>query len=301
MRDRIIARQSLHVTARFIESAKPRLGVRNAINAYQRSIAPISLQRAEAVASTEHLERLLKRAVQEPGTRPRFLLKLLASNVFVFAKHPAGETQTVWNSHTVAWIRHDGEHVLPVFTSEAALARAPIPGTSAFRVHVQSLLEANPNTHCHVNPGSIYDVPFSADELTYTLARIARAGGATTLMHGAREIGAIANSHPLLVSRLMTFLATVDQVEQAYFTEAELTPLPSRPIQIAILATESVQIVESISNVVEETYGKGQPAKVRILLRDSPEYLSVKTSRMAPFYDREWGARLLALKPDAFS
>ena len=259
------------------------------------------LFRSKAVASTEHLEKLLKRAALEPGTRPRFLQKLLASDVFVLTQHPAGEAQTVWNSRTVAWIRHDGEEVLPLFTSEAALAKAPIPGTTAFRIRVQSALEANPNLHCHVNPGSAYDVPFSADELTRALARIARAGGATTLMHGAREIGAIANGHPLLVSGLMTFLATVSQVEQAYFMEAELTPLRRRPIQIAILATESVQIVETISKVVEETYGKGQPAKVRILIRDSPEYLSVKAAGMAPFYDREWASRLLALKPVALS
>jgi hypothetical protein len=253
------------------------------------------------VASTEHLERLLKRAVQEPGTRPRFLQKLLASNVFVLTKHPAGEPQTVWNTQTVAWIRHDGVQVIPLFTSEEALTKAPIPGQTAFSIHVQSLLEANPNTHCHVNPGSMFDVPFSADELTQALARIGRAGGATTLMLGARENAAIAKSHPLLVSALMTFLAGVGQVERAYFLEAELTPLPRRPIQVAILVTESVQIAEAISRVVEETYGKEQPAKVRIFLRDSPEYLSVKASRMAPFYDHEWGARLLALKPDAVS
>lgn len=251
------------------------------------------------MASTEHLERLLKRAVLEPGTRPRFLKKLLGSNAFVFIHHPAAEAQTVWNSQTVAWIRHDGARVIPIFTSQEALAKAPIPGKTAFCIHVQSLLEANPNTHCHVNPGSMYEIPFSADELANALATIAQAGGSTTLMHGARENAAIANSHPLLVSKLITFLAGISQVEQAYFLEAELDQRPSRPLQIAILVTESVQGAEAISKAVEGTYGKEQPVKVRIFLRDAPEYLSIKTAGMAPFYDREWGARLLALKPDA--
>jgi hypothetical protein len=253
------------------------------------------------VASTEHLERLLKRAVLEPGTRPRFLKKLLASNAFVFIRHPAGEAQTVWNSQSVAWIRHDGAHVYPIFTSEEALAKAPIPGKTAFSIHVQSLFEADPNIHCHVNPGSMYEMEISADELAHALASIAQAGGATTLMLGARENAAIANSHPLLTSKLMTFLAGISQVEQAYFLEAELSQLPSRPLQIAILVSESVQIVEAISKVVEGTYGKEQPAKVRIFLPNSPEYLSVRAAGIAPFYDREWGARLLALKPDALS
>jgi hypothetical protein len=247
------------------------------------------------VASTEHLERLLKRAVLEPGTRPRFLKKLLASNAFVFTHHPGGEAQTIWNSQTVAWIRHDGEKVLPLFTSQEALAKAPIPGATAFNVHVQSFLEANPNTHCHVNPGSTYDMPFSADELARALARIAQNGDATKLMFGARENAAIANSHPLLTSKLMALLAEVSQVEQAYFLEAELGHSPSRPPHIAVLVTETVQVAEAISRVFEGMYGREQPVKVRILLRDSPEYLSAKAAGMAPFYDREWGARRLAL------
>lgn len=53
------------------------------------------------MATTGHLERMLKRAFMEPGTRPRFLKKLLASNAFAFIQHPEGETPTVWNSQTV--------------------------------------------------------------------------------------------------------------------------------------------------------------------------------------------------------
>ncbi|HEV2680742.1 MAG TPA: SseB family protein [Rhodanobacter sp.] len=253
------------------------------------------------MASTEHLEALLKRAVLEPGTRPRFLKMLLASNAFVFIPYPEGEAQTVWNSQPIAWIRHDGAYVYPLFTSEEALAKAPLPGKTAFNVHVQSLFDANPNRHCIVNPGSTYEMQISADELAHALASIAQAGGATTLMLGARENAAIANSHPLLASKLMTFLAGISQVEQAYFLEAELSQLPSRPLQIAILVSESVQIAEAISKVVEGTYGKEQPAKVRIFLPNSPEYLSVRAAGIAPFYDREWGARLLTLESDAFS
>src|SRR6185437_948387 len=257
-----------------------------------------TILRTDRVASTEHLERLLKRAVLEPGTRPRFLKKLLASHVFVFIHHPEGEAQTVWNSQIVAWVRHDGAHVYALFTSEEALSKAPLPGKAAFSIHVQSLFEANPNVHCIVNPGSTYEMQISADELAHALASIAQAGGATTLMLGARENAAIANSHPLLASKLMTFLAGISQVEQAYFLEAELGQLPSRPLQIAILVSESVQIAEAISKVVDGTYGKEQPAKVRIFLQNSPEYLSVRAAGIAPFYDREWGARLLPLKPE---
>lgn len=251
------------------------------------------------MASTEHLERLLKRAALEPGTRPRFLRKLLGSNAFVFIHHPEGEAQTVWNSQTVAWIRHDGARVIPLFTSQEALAKATIPGMTAFNIHVQSLFEASPNRHCIVNPGSTYEMQISADELAHALASIAQAGGATTLMLGACENAAISNRHPLLVSKLMSFLAGISQVEQAYFLEAELTELPSRPIQIAILVTEIVQVAEAISSAVEGTYGKEQPAKVRILLRDTPQYHSVKAAGIAPFYDREWSTRLLRINPNA--
>lgn len=249
------------------------------------------------MASTEHLERLLKRAVLEPGTRPQFLKKLLASKAFVFIHHPAGEVQTVWNSQTVAWIRHDGARVIPLFTSKEALAKTPRPGNAAFSIHVQSLLEATPNTDCYVNPGSTYDIQFSADDLARALASIAQVGGATTLMLGASENAAIARSHSLLVSKLMTLLAGISQVEQAYFLEAELNPLPSRPIRIAILISESVQIAETISMTIEGMYGSKQPADVRVYLQDSPEYLSLKAAGIAPFYDREWTTRLLALKP----
>jgi ATP-dependent exoDNAse (exonuclease V) alpha subunit len=255
----------------------------------------------EIVASTEHLERLLKRAALEPGTRPRFLKKLLGSNAFVFIHHPEGEEQTVWNSQTVAWIRHDGARVIPLFTSREALAKATIPGKTAFNIHVQSLFDASPNRHCIVNPGSTYEMQISAEELAHALASIAQAGGATRLILGARENAAIAKRHPLLVSNLMTFLTGITQVEQAYFLEAELTELPGRPMQIAILVTAIVQIEGAISNAVEGTYGSEQPAKVRILLRDTPEYHSVKAAGIAPFYDREWNARLLTIRPDAVS
>jgi hypothetical protein len=253
------------------------------------------------MASSEHLDKLLKRAALEPGTRWRFLKKLLKSNAFVFIHHPAGEAQTVWNSRTVAWIRNDGMEVIPLFTSEAALAKAPIPGKAAFSVHVQSLLEAHPNTHCHVNPGSTYDVPFSADELAHALTSIAEAGGATTLMLGARENAAIANTHPSLTAKLMAFLAGVSQVERAYFLEAELNQPPSRPMQIAVLVTDGVQITEAISKIVEGLHEETQPARVRTFFLGSPEYVSIKASGIAPFYDREWNMRLLAVKPNAIS
>jgi hypothetical protein len=94
-------------------------------------------------------------------------------------------------------------------------------------------------------------------------------------------------------------VAGISPVEQAYFLEAELNQLPSRPIQIAILLTESVQIVDAISKAVEGTYGKEQRTKVHIFLRDSPEYLSMKTAETAPFYDREWPTRLLTLQSSA--
>lgn len=253
------------------------------------------------MASTKHLERLLKRAVLEPGTRPQFLKKLLASNAFVFIHYPAGEAQTVWNSQPVAWIRHDGAYVYPLFTSEEALAKAPIPGRTAFNIHVQSLFDANPNRHCIVNPGSMYEMQISADELAHALASIARAGGTTTLMLGARENAAIASNHPLLASKLMTFLAGISQVEQAYFLEAELSSPPSRPIQIAILANEDVQIGEAVAKAIEGTYGSERPAGVLVLLQGSPEYLSLKAAGIAPFYDRRWMPRLLKLKPDTLS
>lgn len=250
------------------------------------------------MASTEHLERLLKRAVLEPGTRPRFLKKLLASHVFVFIHHPEGEAQTVWNSQIVAWVRHDGAHVYALFTSEEALSKAPLPGKAAFSIHVQSLFEANPNVHCIVNPGSTYEMQISVDELAHALASIAQAGGATTLMLGARENAAIADSHPLLTSKLMTFLAGISQVEQAYFLEAELSQLPSRPLQIAILVSERVQIGKAIATAIEGVYGNEQPPEVRAFVQGSPEYASLKAARIAPFYDRKWVPRLLALKPD---
>ena len=253
------------------------------------------------MASTEHLDRLLKRAVLEPGTRSRFLKKLLRSNAFVFIHHPADEAQTVWNSKTVAWIRNDGVEVIPLFTSEAALAKAPIPGKAAFSVHVQSLLEANPNTHCHINPGSTYDVQFSADELAHALASIAQAGGATTLMLAARENAAIANTHPLLTTKLMTFLAGISQVEQAYFLEAELSQIPCRPLQIAILANENCQITEALSIAIEGAYKSEKPPEVRIFPAGSPEYLALKAAGIAPFFDREWNTRLRAPNHDAFS
>jgi len=252
------------------------------------------------VASAGHLERMLKRAFMEPGTRPRFLKKLLASSAFVFIQHPEGEAQTVWNSQTVVWIRYDGAHVIPLFTSEEALRKAPRSGNSAFSINVQSLLEATPNTHCHVNPGSPYNIEFSADDLACALKGIAQAGGSTKLMLGAAENAAIAKNHHLLASKLMTCLAGISQVEQAYFLEAELSQLPSRPLQIAILASEDCRIAETISGAIEGVYKSELPAEVRVFLKGSPEHLSLKAAGIAPFYDREWGARLLALKPDTF-
>jgi hypothetical protein len=273
----------------------------NATDACKRSASSITSERTELVASAEHLERLLKRAVLEPGTRPRFLKKLLASNAFVFIQHPAGEVQTVWNSQTVAWIRYDGAQVIPLFTSQEALARAPILGKTAFCINVQSLLEANPNTHFHVNPGSPYDMQYSADDLAYVLTSIAQVGGSMKLMHGAAENAAIAKSHNLLASKLMTCLAGISQVEKAYFLEAELNQLPSRPLQIAIVASEDCQIAETISIAIEGAYKSKRPAEVRVFLQGSPEHLSLKAAGIAPFYDREWRTRLLALKPNALS
>ncbi|WP_162258307.1 SseB family protein [Frateuria sp. Soil773] len=250
------------------------------------------------MATTGHLERMLKRAFMEPGTRPRFLKKLLASNAFVFIQHPEGETPTVWNSQTVAWIRYDGAEVIPLFTSEEALSKAPMPGSSAYSVNVQSLLEANPNTHCHVNPGSTYDMQFSADDLTRALASVAQAGGSTRLMPGAAENAAIAKNHHLLTSKLMTCLAGISQVEKAYLLEADLSQLLTRPLRIAILASEDCRIAETISGAIEGAYKSKLPAEVRVFLKGSPEHLSMKAAGTAPFYDREWGPRLLTLEKD---
>jgi hypothetical protein len=89
---------------------------------------------------------------------------------------------------------------------------------------------------------------------------------------------------------------------------ATLPPFREQPVIVAAIETcekdgeevyelralvKSVQVSEAISKVVEGAYGKKRPVKVRLFLRDTPEYFSVKAAGLAPFYDREWDARLL--------
>src|ERR1700727_2297871 len=106
------------------------------------------------MASAQQLERALTRAVREAGARPALYKMLMDSEVLVFVEAPGGQVPTIWDTKIVAWVRRDGEKVIPIFTSSMALRKTKHRGQLTYKVKVRELFNANREIAFHVNPGS---------------------------------------------------------------------------------------------------------------------------------------------------
>lgn len=116
------------------------------------------------------LEVSLKKAADDPASRPLFFRELLESKVLII---PAGEKPRVVNGVvprdtkiSIASIKFGGRQCVPFFTSESRLPA----GTEYLRLEAKALFEITRGAYLVMNPGVAYGKEFFPDEVARLLA-----------------------------------------------------------------------------------------------------------------------------------
>lgn len=249
------------------------------------------------MTSSEQLERALRCATREPGARPALYRELLRSEVFVLATAPDGVAATLWNSKIVAWIRFDGVHVIPCFTTIKKARKAAESGHFAYKVKIRSLFEANKECDFHLNPNSEFDLKLSTNDVSSLLERgTVNLGVTRSAMNGDIQLKRSGDELVAVASALTVLLAQYSDIKQAYFFEVEQMSSGYQALVIGILASKDDKtLVQAISTILLDTYSGRLPIDVCFMLPNGAELSALKRASVDPFYDRDWGNRLVDL------
>lgn len=204
------------------------------------------------------LEIALKKAVEDPASRPLFFRELLDSNVLIL---PAGEPPTVINGVlveatkvTLAQVPFEGQPAVPFFTSESRLPER----AKYLRLSAKAFFEMTRGATLVLNPGSAYGKGFFPEEVARLLdgSFFQPQERHVTQQPTQVKIGQPSDYPKELVAALASLYRTVPQVHRAWLafyhnpardTEGGLLiALDAEPQQIDRITGESGVVIDSI-------------------------------------------------------
>jgi hypothetical protein len=247
------------------------------------------------MTSSEHLERLLRRAIREPGARPALYRAFLNSVVYILVCTPEGLARTIQNGRIVAWVRYDGVHVIPCFLKKKHAVKACDRNQYVFEVGARSVMETNKNCGLHLNPNVGPEMQLSPQDVATLLAHgtISSFAKQFTLCDDAK-IARLTEELPSVISALTILFATHACIERAYCYQLEQPSRGSRSLVIGLIGDRvDTSIVHDISTVVGDTYTGDQAVDTCLMKPGGRELTAIEEVNIQPFYDRRWGAQLV--------
>jgi len=254
-----------------------------------------------AIESETPLERLLRHAATEPGMRPEFYRRLLASDVLVPVDQPGqiGPYPAGTNLNIISLVRDDGVVVIPFFTSAARVCEAPV-GNKCVQMNVRDLFKTNPGKHFHVNPCSLFGREFVPVEVQSLLKH----GGLMIpcRIHVKQNDTAV-TLVPLqdppthVLDELKVLLARNPQVQAAYIGELR-TPQEAvkKSCMLAFDFTPKAdvdRILRDVATVITEHMTSHSPHVDLVVRPRNGSHLAKAFEAIAPFYVIGWAGRFL--------
>lgn len=251
--------------------------------------------------SENELETALRRAADEPATRPDFYRLLVESQVFILGKSdsasegdsmiPAGSNLAIVN-----WQRQDGSPVIPFFTSLSALQRAIEEEQPYVALPARALFEITQGASFFLNPRSAYGKEFYPQEISAILSTgTNHVPDRRVVQKETRVLLGQPKIYPSeMVGAITLLLAKHPNVKAAYL--ALMSQPDAAPMQSLVIGIEGDGDLEDAIRQVGSVAGDTRPREfpvdlVQVKSGESglSEYFLNSTK---PFYERSWGAKI---------
>ncbi|WP_033575656.1 enhanced serine sensitivity protein SseB [Dickeya chrysanthemi] len=256
------------------------------------------------LSEENNLEKILRRAADEPAHRPEFYRVLMESQVFLL-----GSTDEAVQNGKVNlkagdkiqiqhWEKPDGAPVVPFFSSLDALQRSIQSEESYLALPARTLFEITRGATLFLNPKSDYGKEFLPHEVEQLLAGgLSREPEQRVVEKDTRVLlGQPAHYPDNMVASLTLLLAKHGNVNKAYLALMHNPSLDEKPhLIIGIDADgDGEKVMKEAGNVAGDTSPDGEPVDIyRVNKRDDglSQYFISQTT---PFYQRTWRTRLKA-------
>jgi len=246
-------------------------------------------------ASETPLESLLRVATDEPGRRPEFYKKLLGSDILI-ACAKSGAAKPERASFAVLYTL-EGLPVVPFFTSPRTLREAFPHARYVATLTAREFFECTRGQTLHLNPKSPFGRTFTPDEIE-SLLSTGTPVRATSVQESHELIGiAEPSREPAeLISALTVLYSRMDTVEAAYLGELKDELPRARPRFLLALRMgrpddEVIHATATVAHDLEVT--KNFDLDLTVLDDTTAKHLAGYFASAKPFYDREWGARMI--------
>ena len=244
------------------------------------------------------LEAALRQAAKDPTARPRFYRQLLKSQVLVLLGGSDLPRHVAASRDVTMWLRNDGVHVVPAFTSRRAVYDAFPAGTTVGSIPMRELLKTMRGHDLHLNPASPDNCQLSAEDVIALLEHGAIHNGIQRLDVEERgmEISRAVNELPELQEALIAFFQERRQVEAAYMFDVYQRASEQRALTVCVVGDDMAALLHEIASTIYHAMPDARPIDMLLLDKSPPE---VEELQMRPFYHRSWELllRTVATRP----
>ena len=246
---------------------------------------------------SNELERFLDLATNEAGYAPDFFRLLLQGEFYALIPavgHGLGEGKIRF----VMWSDPHGAQVIPCFASNEAVRRALKPGWQAVKVRGRNFLESTRGATVVLNPNEPANCRLSPEEITLLLetGAISRPESFTPPAGSLRSFQAVATPPAATLHSLSVLFSRHASVHRAYLVFCSPPDRPEERCYLVGLRMEdrdTERLVRESAQVMDDV----PPDRNMDLVTwfdDSNELLQLVAALTPPFYDRAWGARIVA-------
>jgi SseB protein C-terminal domain/SseB protein N-terminal domain len=242
------------------------------------------------------LELALMLAATEPAHRPEFYRLLLESTVYV----PGSSDQidegqvTLKAGAKVAltnWLKPDGSHVIPFFSSLAALQRAIESDEHYIALPAKTFFEMTRGSELILNPRSEYGKEFTPWEVEALLAEGVNRLPTQRVVKKDTEVllGQPSNYPAVMVASLATLLARHSNVKAAYLALMFDSTVDEKPHLIVGIEGEGdfENVLREVGSVAGDLAPEGEPVDLIRVVRGEAGVGKYFIEAVKPFYKRD--------------
>lgn len=242
------------------------------------------------------LERLLRKAANNPSYRPDFYKLLLESNIFIVGQSDSaakgkrlakiGEKASILN-----WKREDGSPLIPFFCSLNALNKAFPKGANYISLPARAFFEMTKGANLILNPKSDNGKEFFPDEIEALLKSGVNKLPERRITQKRTEVilGQPANYPTDMANSLKTLFGKRENVKAVYLALMHDPTLDEKPhLIIGIDADGDVeQIIKEAGIIASDLSPEGEPVDLTPIKDVGSGINQYFINEVKPFYKRK--------------
>ena len=247
----------------------------------------------------QRLEEVLKLAATEPAHRPEFFALLMEASVWVPGTSTGEQLDASTPVDLQHWEKEDGTSVIPVVTSEAAMAEATEGEQSYVMLPVRTLFGMTLGETLFLNPKLSAGKEFSAREIAHLLGEEGDALSQQTILEGGEPLllSEIAEPPAQMIDSLTQLFSKHKQVRRAFVAHIKEQADDRPNLLIGIEADGDIDnIIRAAGAVATDTLLEDEPVDICEVVDGEQGISHFFTAHITPFYERRWGSFLREFK-----